>query len=191
MCTPKLIVSTGIQLFHCTTLHLTYYLQSMFTLPVAGLPMDAVTMKNSWKSEFKDSPDEFSVAPVIMKRCWLFSCKQLDSKETYLADVSTGGTGASGRNVSKISFFAIKLSTREQSASLHEFKDLANTLCGKRSHLLYQYASHRPEEVRPLAIRSLIIDLNFVYLLWWKFSAGILVIFGTINYEGSLLLKQL
>ena len=29
-------------------------------------------------------------------------------------------TGASGRNVGKISFFAIKLSTREQSASFHE-----------------------------------------------------------------------
>ena len=36
------------------------------------------------------SADEFSVAPVIMKWCWLFSCRQLDSKETYLADVSTG-----------------------------------------------------------------------------------------------------
>ena len=27
------------------------------------------------------SPDEFSVAPVIMKRCWLLSCRQLDSRE--------------------------------------------------------------------------------------------------------------
>ena len=25
-----------------------------------------------------------------LKRCWLFSCRQLDRKETYLADVSTG-----------------------------------------------------------------------------------------------------
>ena len=38
------------------------------------------------------------------------------SKETYYALRSTG---ASGRNFSKISFFAIKLSTREQSASFH------------------------------------------------------------------------
>ena len=40
--------------------------------------------------KWNDSPEEFSVAPVIMKRCRLFSCRQLDSKETYLADVSTG-----------------------------------------------------------------------------------------------------
>ena len=79
-----------------------------------------------WEGLNSSKQDEFSVAPVIMKRCWLFSCRQLDSKETYLANVSTGcssptlaprRTGASGRNVSKISFFAIKLSTREQSAS--------------------------------------------------------------------------
>ena len=43
----------------------------------------------------------------MMKRCWLLSCRQLDSKETYLA---------------KISFFAIKLSTREQSASFHDHR---------------------------------------------------------------------
>ena len=60
---------------------------------------------------------------IIMKRCWLFSRRQLDRKETYLVGVSTGcssppqgerrRTGASGRNVGKISFFPIKLFTRE------------------------------------------------------------------------------
>ena len=36
------------------------------------------------------SPDEFSVASVVMESCWVFSCRQLDSKETYLAEVLTG-----------------------------------------------------------------------------------------------------
>ena len=63
--------------------------------------------------------------------CWLFSCRQLDSKETYLANISTGcsslpqgksRTGASSRKFGKISFFAIKLSTREQSATFHDHR---------------------------------------------------------------------
>ena len=78
---------------------------------------------------------QFCATKSIMKRCWLFSCRQLDRKETYLADVSTGcssppqgeslalrRTGAPGWNVSKISFFPIKLSTREQSASFHDHR---------------------------------------------------------------------
>ena len=70
-------------------------------------------------------PDEFSVTGKL-----LFSCRQLDSKETYmyLANFLTGcssplalrRTGASGQNVGKISFFAIKLSTGEQSATFHD-----------------------------------------------------------------------
>ena len=68
------------------------------------------------------SPDEFSVAPVVIESCWLFSCRQLDSKETNLADVSTlvlRRTWASSWNIGKKSFFAIKLFTREQSATFY------------------------------------------------------------------------
>ena len=54
------------------------------------------------------SPDEFSVAPVIMKDA---ECSLVD--ET----LALRRTGASSQNVSKISFSAIKLSTREHSAS--------------------------------------------------------------------------
>ena len=39
-----------------------------------------------------------------------------------LPDCWIARTGASGRNVGKISFFAIKLSTREQSASFHDHR---------------------------------------------------------------------
>ena len=47
---------------------------------------------------------------VAMESCWLFSCRQLDSKETYLANISTGCSsppqgerriGASTRNISQ------------------------------------------------------------------------------------------
>ena len=90
--------------------------------------------------------DEFSVTPVVMESCWLFSCRQLDSKETYLANVSTRcssppqarlsftlalrRTGASGQNIGKISFFAVKLSTREQSATFQGDNNCYHGLCG-------------------------------------------------------------
>ena len=45
----------------------------------------------------------------------------LIAKKLILPTSSLRRTGGSGRNVSKISFFAIKLSTREQSASFHNF----------------------------------------------------------------------
>ena len=32
----------------------------------------------------------FSYECIHCERCWLFSCRQLDSKETYLADILTG-----------------------------------------------------------------------------------------------------
>ena len=81
-----------------------------------------------------------------MESCWLFSCRQLDSKETYLANVSTRcssppqarlsftlalrRTGASGQNIGKISFFAVKLSTREQSATFQGDNNCYHGLCG-------------------------------------------------------------
>ena len=69
---------------------------------------------------------------LTLKSCWLFSCRQLDSKETYLADVSTRcSSPPQGKSEEDWSirlkrrqdkFLAIKLSTREQSATLHDHR---------------------------------------------------------------------
>ena len=58
---------------------------------------------------YRDSPDEFSVAPVIMKDADCSLVDNLIAKETYLADVSTRCS----------SHPQGKLSTREQSASFN------------------------------------------------------------------------
>ena len=117
----------------CMTFNLWSFCPLVLLLGLAPMPWVCIcTTRASQPMKFEVGVlwSPVSRCYMLMKSCWLFSqCRQLDSKETDLANISTGcsksSSGqewASSRNVGKISFFAIKFSTREQSATFHDHR---------------------------------------------------------------------
>ena len=86
------------------------------------LQMNSQLLLWSWKDDNCSLVDNLIAKKLILPTFWPDALVLLRARVSWLSFTLTltqRRTGASGQNVSKISFFAIKLSTREQSASFH------------------------------------------------------------------------